>query len=62
MKLKNIAYAALIACTAAAIVIGSAVPSEAKAKKKAAAAPQKSAICSTARAPVCATRGSLKFT
>ena len=32
MKLKNLGYAAVIAVTAAAFVIGSAVPSDAKGK------------------------------
>ena len=36
MKLKNIGYAAFIAAAAAAFVIGSGGPSEAKAKKAAA--------------------------
>ena len=46
MKLKNLAYATFVAATAAAFVIGSAVPSEAAKKKKAAApAPQRSASC-----------------
>ena len=37
MKLKNLAYATFVAAAAVAFVIGSAVPSEAAKKKKAAA-------------------------
>src|ERR1017187_9557109 len=39
MKLKNIGYAVFVAATAAAFVIGSGGPSEAKHKKKMEAAP-----------------------
>ena len=49
MKLKNIGYAAFIAATAAAFVIGSGGTSEAKAKKKAAAPPPQPGPCFTAR-------------
>jgi hypothetical protein len=62
MKLKNIGYAALLTVATAAFVLGTAGSSEAAKKKKATAAPQKSAICSMVYAPVCATRGNSKFT
>ena len=61
MKLKNIGYAAFIAAAAAAFVIGSDGPSEAKAKK-AAAAPIYPGPCLTAEKPVCAAKGGMKFT
>jgi hypothetical protein len=61
MKLKNIGYAVVIAATAAAFVIGSAMPSEAKGKKKEAAPPP--ATCwFTAYKPVCGSKGGMKFT
>jgi hypothetical protein len=60
MKLKNIGYAALIAVAAAAFVIGSGGPSEAKAKR--AAAPIYPGPCLTAEKPVCAAKGGMKFT
>ncbi len=62
MKLKNIGYAVAIGATAVMFVLGSAVPSEAAKKKKAAAKPQFSPICSIASAPVCAVKGGKKFT
>ena len=65
MKLKNLAYATFVAATAVAFVIGSAVPSEAAKKKKAAAAappPPPQVVCAGGPAPVCATKGGLKFT
>jgi hypothetical protein len=67
MKIKNLAYAALVGVAAVAIVIGSAVPSEAAKKKKAAAAPpppaQQWPTCWGAPyGPVCATKGGQKFT
>ena len=63
MIFKNIGYAALIATTAAAFVIGSAGISEAKGKKKAAPAPKVSASCMfTAPKAVCATKGKQSFT
>jgi hypothetical protein len=64
MKLKNLSYAAFVAATAVALVIGSAVPSEAAKKKKAAAAPPppQPTCWFGANAPVCATKGGLKFT
>jgi hypothetical protein len=61
MKLKNIGYAAFVAATALMLVLGSAATSEAKGKKKA-PAPKYSPACSTMRAPVCATKGGMKFT
>ena len=61
MKLKNIGYAAFIAAAAAAFVIGSGGPSEAKAKK-AAAAPPHLGPCFGVATPVCAVRGGMKFT
>jgi hypothetical protein len=66
MKFKNLAYATFVAAAAVAFVIGSAVPSEA-AKKKAAAAPPPpppppQVVCAGGPAPVCATKGDLKFT
>lgn len=64
MKLRNFGYAAVLAVTAAAFVIGSAMPSDAKAKKKKAeAAPPSTVACFiTASSPVCATKGGMKFT
>jgi hypothetical protein len=65
MKLKNLAYATFVAAAAVALVIGSAVPSEAAKKKKAAAAappPPPQIACVGPEAPVCASKGDLKFT
>jgi hypothetical protein len=65
MKIKNLAYAALVGVAAVAIVVGSAVPSEAAKKKKAAAAPPPPppAQClTTAPGAVCATKGGQTFT
>jgi hypothetical protein len=63
MKMKNLATAATIAVTAAAFVLGSAVSSEAKTKKKAEPKPKASASCMfSSAAPVCATRGGQSFT
>jgi hypothetical protein len=65
MKIKNLAYAALVGVAAVAIVIGSAVPSEAAKKKKAAAAPPPpppTQCLTTAPGSVCATKGGQKFT
>ena len=62
MKLKNLGYAALMTVATAAFVLGTAGSSEA-AKKKGAAAPQQAPACwFTARQPVCATKGGMKFT
>ena len=63
MKLKNLGYAAFVAVTAAAFVIGSAGSSEAAKKKKAEAAPPTTTACfMVASGPVCGTKGGLKFT
>ncbi len=63
MKLRNFGYAAVLAVTAAAFVIGSAVPSDAKAKKKKAeAAPPPATCLLVTSGPVCATKGGMKFT
>jgi hypothetical protein len=63
MTLKHLAYGALIGVTTLVIAVGSATTSEAKAKKKAAAAPaSKSLFCIQPYAPVCGTRGGMKFT
>ena len=65
MKLKNLAYATFVAAAAVAFVIGSAVPSEAAKKKQAAAAPPPpppQVVCAGGPAPVCATKGDMKFT
>ena len=63
MNYKSLGYAVVVAATAAILVIGSAVPSEAKGKKKTAAAPAPTPVmCFGARAPVCAVKGTSKFT
>jgi hypothetical protein len=64
MNYKSIGYAVMIAATATAFVIGSAVPSDAKGKKKEAAAPAPTPITclGLVRAPVCASKGDMKFT
>lgn len=64
MTIRNIAYAAFVGVAAVAFIIGSAVPSEAAKKKKAAAAPAPQPVSCLAAAPgpVCATKGGLKFT
>ena len=63
MKIRNLVTGTAIALTAAVFVLGSAVSSEAKGKKKAAPAPRPSVTCMfTAAAPVCATRGGQSFT
>jgi hypothetical protein len=65
MKIKNLTYAALVGVAAVAIVIGSAVPSEAAKKKQAAAAPPPpppTQCLTTAPGQVCATKGGQKFT
>ena len=61
MKLKNIGYVAFIAATAAAFVIGSGGPSQAKAKKKMEAAPPP-VVCFEPEKRVCAVKGGMKFT
>jgi hypothetical protein len=64
MTLKNLAYTTFVAAATIAFVIGSAVPSEAAKKKKAAAAPESQPVtCVIApAAPVCASKGGQKFT
>ena len=61
MKLKNIGYAFFIAASAAAFVIGSGGPSEAKAKKMAPPPPHPGP-CFEIAAPVCGVKGGMKFT
>jgi hypothetical protein len=64
MTIRNVAYTALVGAAAIAFIIGSAVPSEAAKKKKAAAAPapQPVSCLVAAQGPVCATKGGQKFT
>ena len=62
MKLRSLGYAAIVAATAAAFVIGSVNVGEAKGKKKAAAAPAPPVICFEAEKRVCAVKGGMKFT
>ncbi len=66
MKTKNLAYTMFVAAAAVTFVIGSAVPSEAAKKKTAAAAPPPAPALSLCvgmeSAPVCATKGGMKFT
>jgi hypothetical protein len=66
MTIKKLASITFVAAAAVALVIGSAVPSEAAKKKKAAAAapaPATQPTClMTAPGPVCATKGSMQFT
>jgi len=61
MKLKTIAYAALITAASATFVIGSGGPSEAKAKKMAPPPPHPG-FCFEIAAPVCGVKGGMKFT
>ena len=61
MNYKSLGYAVVTAATAAILVIGSAVPSEAKGKKKAAEAPVP-VFCFGVQKPVCAVKGGMKFT
>lgn len=61
MKLKTIAYAALIAVAATAFVAGSGGPSEAKGKKKMAAPPLDPGPCLMIAGPVCGAKGGMKF-
>ena len=64
MKLRNFGYAALVVATGFVIAIGSAVPSDAKAKKKTAAAPASSpaVFCIDPYKPVCGEKGGMKNT
>jgi hypothetical protein len=59
---KKLSYAALIALTAVAFVIGSAATGEAKARKKKAAAPPSPMACIFMPAPVCGVTGGHKYT
>ena len=59
MKLRNIGYAVVIAMTAAAFVIGSAVPSDAKAKKKFEPVPVWETCVMVPTSPVCGARGGM---
>lgn len=61
MNLKNIGYAFFIAASAAAFVIGSGGPSEAKAKKMAPPPPH-AGPCFEIASPVCGVKGGMKFT
>ena len=65
MKIRNLGYAAVVAATAAAFVIGSVDIGEAKGKKKkAAAAPASMGLCFSPDSPTkyCAVKGGMKFT
>jgi hypothetical protein len=64
MKIKNLAYATFVTAAAVALVIGSAVPSEAAKKKKVEAppAPQPVTCLVTAPGSVCAAKGGQNFT
>ena len=63
MKLGSLGYAAIVAATAAAFVIGSVNVGEAKSKKKAAAAaPAPMGLCFSPDAKYCAVKGGMKFT
>jgi outer membrane biosynthesis protein TonB len=63
MNLRKLGYAALVAATAAVIAIGSAVPSEAKTKKKKAeAAPAPTLCLIVEHHPVCGVKGGTKVT
>ncbi|MDP2410463.1 MAG: hypothetical protein Q8M26_09280 [Pseudolabrys sp.] len=62
MILKNLGYMAAVAVAAIGLVLGAAGSSEAKGKKKPAAKAAPPAIFCLGRAPVCATRGNMKFT
>jgi hypothetical protein len=58
---KKLSYAALIAVTAVAFVIGSAATGEAKGKKKK-AAPPPPPMCAFVQKSVCAVKGGHKYT
>jgi len=62
MTLRMFGYAAVVALTAAAFVVGSAAPGEAKAKKKAEAAPLPPACQLAPDKAVCGQKGGMKFT
>lgn len=61
MTLRKIGYAAIVAVSAAAFVLGSAATGEAKAKKKMEAAPMPPACQLAPSQPVCGARGGMKF-
>jgi hypothetical protein len=61
MKLRNFGYVAIAALVAVAFAIGSAVPSEAKDKKKV-AAPQPQPACWFSDKKVCAVKAGKKVT
>ena len=63
MKLKTIAYVAVLAAGAGAFALASATPGLAKGKKKAAAAPPTHAeVCMPFYSPVCGSLKGQKFT
>lgn len=64
MKLRNFGYVAIAMLVAVVFAIGSAVPSEAKAKKKKAEAgpPQQTVVCWFSDKKVCAVKGGAKYT
>jgi hypothetical protein len=62
MQLKTIAYALLIAGTAAVLAVGTASPGFAAKKKAKTAAEAPSPFCFQVQKPVCATRGGMKMT
>lgn len=62
MKLKDFGYAAFIAATAAAFMIGSVGTSDAKGKKKMVAAIPPPVFCPLIGNPVCGAKGGMKFT
>ena len=61
MTLRKIGYAAVVAVSAAAFVLGSAATGEAKAKKKMEATPMPPACQLAPAQPVCGARGGMKF-
>jgi hypothetical protein len=62
MQIKTIAYALLIAGTAAIVAVGTASPSFAAKKKAKAAEETVSPWCYQVQKAVCATRGGMKMT
>ena len=62
MQIKTIAYALLIAGSAAIVAVGTASPSFAAKKKTKVAAEESTPFCLQAQKAVCATRGGLKMT
>lgn len=61
MKLRDIGYAALMAATAAAFMLGSPTSGEAKAKKKI-VVPPPALMCIQPYMPVCGVKGGMNFT